>query len=122
MAAWKTTLRVRPEAVKLLVRAEEGDDLLKAQLPAYCKHPRALLTLLEGLALWCGTTPLCVAIAAEVPVSHSLGLGPFSDLDDGWPASSPLVRFDFDVPPPRGRRIRANFRPLEPLSPGRRAL
>jgi hypothetical protein len=118
MTAWKTTIRIRPEAVKLLVKAPQGDDLLKAQLPGYPEHPRALLTLLEGLALWCGT-PLCVAIVADVPANHSLGLGPFGDVDDGWPASSPLVRFDFVVPTPRGRRIKANFHPLRPLSSGR---
>jgi hypothetical protein len=121
MPVWKTTLRVRPGVVKLLVQTEEGDDILKAQLPGYPDHPRALLGLLEGLALWCGT-PLCVAISAAVPFDHSLGLGPFADFDAGWPATSALVSYDFVAPAPRGRRIRANFPALRPLSRGRRGL
>ena len=121
MPAWKTTLRVRPEAVKLLVQTEEGDDILKAQLPGYPDHPRALLSLLEGLALWCGT-PLCVAISAAAPFDHSLGLGRFADIDEGWPAASALVRYEFVAPAPRSRRIRAKFPALRPLSRGRREL
>jgi hypothetical protein len=117
MEQWKVTLWLRPDEVKLLVKAPDGDDLLKAQFPAPAVHPRALLTLLEALALWCGT-PLCVAIPAGGPVSHSLDLEPFGDLDQNWPWASPLVRFDFLAPAPRGRRIRADFRPLRPLSAG----
>jgi hypothetical protein len=105
---WETTLWVRPSAVKLRVSTPEGDDVLKAQLPGYPGHPRALLTVLEGLALWCGK-PLCVALSADVPVNHSLGLGPFTDLGDLWPETSALVEFHFVGPARRGRRIRTNF-------------
>ena len=63
---------------RTVVVSSEGSDLLKAHLPNYPDHPRALLTMLEGLALWCGQA-LCVAISADVPSSHSLGLGPFTD-------------------------------------------
>ncbi len=105
MESWKTTLRVSPAAVRLLVRTSDGHDILKAQLPNQPDHPRALLTLLEGLALWSGR-PLCVAMSAAAPVSHSLGLGPFGD---EWPASSALISFDFTGPDPRGRRIRTHF-------------
>ena len=53
MALWPTMLRIGEE-LKLLVTSPEGDDLLKARLPVRPPHPRALLTLLEGMALWSG--------------------------------------------------------------------
>ena len=115
METWETTLWVRPSAVKLRVRTPDGHDLLKAHLPGYPGHPRALLTVLEGLALWCGM-PLCVAISADVPVNHSLGLGPFTDIGELWPESSALVQFHFVGPVRHGRRIRGNFPPLPALS------
>ncbi len=105
MAKWKTGLEVLPDAVRLLMTSPEGGDLVKAHLPGYPDHPRALLTVLEGLALWCGE-PLDVAIFAANGVSHSLGLGPFSD-SDTWPVESALVHFEFVAPGPRGRRIRS---------------
>ena len=104
MARWKTGLEVLPDAVRLLMTSPEGDDLVKAQLPGYPDHPRALLTVLEGLALWSGE-PLDVAIFAANGVSHSLGLGPLSD-SDAWPTESALVHFQFVVPARGGRRIR----------------
>ena len=104
MAKWKAGLEVLPDAVRLLMTSAEGDDLVKAQ-PDYPDHPRALLTVLEGLALWCGE-PLDVAIFAATGVSHSLGLGPFGD-SDTWPTESALVHFEFVVPARGGRRIRA---------------
>ncbi len=67
--------------------------------------PERFLTLLEGLALWCGA-PLTVAISADVPSSHSLGLGPFSDDPEQWPEESALVHFEFVLPSRRGRRLR----------------
>jgi len=104
MAKWNTTLQAIPGAVRLLVTSAEGDDLVKARLPGYPNHPRALLTLLEGLALWSGET-LCAAISADAPVDHSLGLGAFSEDEDRWPEESALVHFVFLVPAGRGRRI-----------------
>ena len=116
MATWQVLLEPLPQGARLLVRSPEGDDLLKAHLPDYPDHPRALLTLLEGLALWCGA-PLTVAISANVPSSHSLGLGPFSDDPDQWPEESALVHFEFVLPSRRGWRLRglgdfANLRRL----------
>jgi len=54
MALWPTMLRIGGKELKLLVTSPEGDDLLKARLPVRPPHPRALLTLLEGVALWSG--------------------------------------------------------------------
>lgn len=103
MTAWETLLEPLPQGARLLVTGPDGDDLLKAHLPNSPDHPRALLTVLEGLALWCGE-PLCVAISADRPCSHSLGLGPFEPED--WPQESALVHFEFRFTTPRGRRLR----------------
>jgi hypothetical protein len=90
MSTWSTTLRVT-DTVKLLITDEEGNDLLRARLPRRCYHPRALLTLLEGLALW-GGTPLTAVISVDDSAGRS-----DADLFGGqlWPAESALVRFDF---------------------------
>ena len=56
-------LRVTQDRARLLLTAAEG-DLLKARLSTTPCHPRALLTLLEGLSLWIGQ-PLCVALSVD---------------------------------------------------------
>jgi hypothetical protein len=96
MAVWPTTLRLGTD-LRLLVTSPEGDDLIKARLPMRPQHPRALLTLLEGVALWSGQ-PLDAVIFAG---AHD---GPEPWGEDLWPPESPLVRFDFAVPPVRARR------------------
>jgi len=112
--SWKATLEVQPASIKVLVREPEGHDVLKAVFSGDPDHPRALLTLLEGVALWSGT-PLCAAISAAHPVSHSLGLGGFDDLAH-WPTESALVSFQFLAPPRSRRRIgRVTFRALRRL-------
>ena len=95
MAQWPTTLRIGCTDLKLLVTSPQGDDLLKARLPLLTSHPRALLTLLEGLALWSGA-PLHVVISASAQRDDWL----FSETwgDDLWPPESPLVHFDFAIP------------------------
>jgi len=98
---WKTTLEITPRAVRLLV-TEPAGDVLKAEFRAYPDHTRALMFLLEGLALYSGH-PLSVAIIAETPVSHSLGLGRFGAED--WPETSALIDFVF-VETARGERHR----------------
>ena len=60
---WRCSLRVTQQYMKLLLSCPEG-DLLKAQLDPRPCHPRALLTLLEGLSLWAGE-PLSVALSAD---------------------------------------------------------
>lgn len=87
--AWLAKLEIRPKSLKLTVIDAEGNEVLKAIFGRAPRHPRALLTLLEGVALWSEETLRCV-ISAEHPVSHSLGLGPFGD---EWPEESALVRF-----------------------------
>ena len=94
---WRTTLRVTSRETRLLVSAPEG-DLLKARLDSQPCHPRALLTLLEGLSLWSGEE-LRVALDAidycpSWPASTLFG-------DGDWPGESALVRFELVQ---RGRR------------------
>jgi hypothetical protein len=97
---WKTTLEITPKAVRLLV-TEAGGDVLKAEFRAYPDHIRALMFILEGLALYSGH-PLSVAIIADRPVSHSLGLGGFGD---DWPETNALIDFVF-IETDRGDRHR----------------
>lgn len=100
MALWSTTMRIDRE-LKLLVTSPEGDDLIKARLPLRPPHPRALLTMLEGIALFSGE-PLRAVISAGVHPDGWLDSDQWCD--DLWPAESPLVHFDFALPPPRARR------------------
>jgi hypothetical protein len=97
---WTSSLRVTPREVTLLVRDEEMGDLLKARLPLAPKHPRALLTLLEGVALWRGR-PMRVALSAPGPSVPWLGSDLFGD--ELWPGESQLVSFAVAHP---GRRRR----------------
>jgi hypothetical protein len=102
MPALTATVSVNPTTARLLITDPLGDDLLKARLPLSPRHPRALLTLLEGASLWAGS-PLCAAICAAGPRARSL----VGDLFGGavWPPESALVHFDF-VDPARRRRRR----------------
>jgi hypothetical protein len=87
--SWRCTLRVTQHQVTLLLCGPTG-DLLKARLDTRPCHPRALLTLLEGLSLWSGE-PLCVALTAD---AASRGLLPSTLFgDELWPGESALVRF-----------------------------
>lgn len=108
MTAWATSLHTGSD-LKLLVTSPQGDDLIKARLPTRPAHPRALLTMLEGIALYSGE-PLCVVVfaAGAWPDSEALGEGP-------WPDESPLVQFEFALPTPRvARRLHGvgDFRDL----------
>ncbi len=95
MAQWPTRIRIGAADLKLLVSDSQGDDQIKARLPLRPPHPRALLTLLEGVALWSGE-PLVVVISADSHRDDGLGLETW--IDDLWPAESPLVRFEVVLP------------------------
>jgi hypothetical protein len=101
MAQWPTRIRIGAEDLKLLVTSSQGDDQIKARLPLRSPHPRALLTLLEGVALWSGE-PLVVVISADNYRDDGLGLETW--VDDLWPAESPLVRFEVVLPRVGARR------------------
>jgi hypothetical protein len=96
MARWPTTLRIGGKELKLRVTSPYGDDLLKARFPVLTSHPRALLTLLEGVALWSGE-PLHAAISASAQRDDWLYSEEWGD--EFWPPESPLVHFDFAIQP-----------------------
>ena len=110
MREWKTVLQVNRNSAFLLVTSE-GDDLLKAKLHASPSHPRALLTLLEGLALWRGE-PLDVVVSAAVSSADWAMPALFGD--ELFPPESQLVRYHIVQPARRAHRLRgvADFRPL----------
>ena len=94
---------VRPllDQTQILV-TEDGDDCLRAVLPPAPVHPRALHTLLEGIALWRGNTVHAVLIAED-----RLGSSRVDTLFGGalWPHDLANVRFDIRHPRKR-RRLR----------------
>lgn len=110
MGDWKSVLRVARGQVMLLVTSEAG-DLLKARLPLSPSHPRALLTLLEGLALWSGQT-LVVAFSADESSARWVDSALFGD--ELFPAESQLVQFHLVPVGGRAKRLRgvADFRRL----------
>lgn len=114
MNSWKCALRASPEEVRLVVTERNGSDMLKARLTPRPCHPRALLTLLEGLSLWSGAI-LPTAVSAEDPYPSGL----FGD--DLWPAESQLVRFNIVSPARRRARLDGlgDFRALRALVEGR---
>lgn len=94
MKPWKGSVCATTKDVKVLVTDPQRGDLLKARLPPSVQHPRALLTLLEGLALWRGQ-PLRVIISASSADSGYpswCGSGIFGD--ERWPGESQLVRYE----------------------------
>jgi hypothetical protein len=111
---WKGSVRVTTHEVKVLVASAEQGDLLKARLPLGAQHPRALLTLLEGLALWRGQ-PLPVVVSAASADDRRpcwSGSGLFGD--ELWPGESLLVRYEVEDRASRPRRLvgLGDFRPL----------
>ena len=110
MGDWKAVMRVGRGHVMLLVTGETG-DVVKARLPLPASHPRALLTLLEGVALWSGM-PLAVAVSAVQSSPEWFGTGLFGD--ELFPGESQLVRFHVAHRGCRAQRLRgvADFRHL----------
>ena len=97
---WTAVLRTTAREVTLLVTSPELGDLMKARLPMAARHPRALLTMLEGVALF-GGHRICVAISAAPTSAPWLESGLFGD--ELWPVESQLVQFTVAD---RGRRRR----------------
>ena len=112
---WQCTLHVARQKATLLV-TDPPHDLLKARLDLHPRHPRALLTLLEGLSLWQGQ-PLRVAlyVAADCPAGDELTLLG----NELWPPESQLVQFDI-VHPVRPKRLDGvgDFRQVRQIARG----
>jgi len=120
MRPWKGSVRVTTREVRVLVLDPQRGDLLKARLPLAAQHPRALLTLLEGMALWRGQ-PLPVTVSADSVEDGRpcfCGSGLFGD--ELWPGESPLVRYEVGDRDPRPRRIAGlgDFRSLRVRAQG----
>jgi hypothetical protein len=94
-----------------LLVTDMGDDLLKARLTNEPCHPRALVTLAEGLALWHGA-PLCIAASADGDARDC-----FERIFYGGgflPPASPLVTFEVAHRNTHPQRLHGlgDFRPL----------
>ena len=88
--------------------------MLKAYLPPEMKHPRALVTLLEGLALWAGRPQVAAAYVEEG------AQGCYERVFYGDRPVEPdavLVNFEVHDSASRGRRLRGmgDFRQLRLL-------
>ncbi|MCA9559370.1 MAG: hypothetical protein H6826_15440 [Planctomycetes bacterium] len=79
-----------------------NDEILKAELPPRPNHPRALVTLLEGLAMWAGE-PITAAIFAGRQLTLHYDEALFGD--PLLPVDSALVHFDLLGPPGRRRTL-----------------
>lgn len=101
MSSWRIGLWVMPEAMKIVVEGWDGDPW-KAHLPPNPAHPRALVTLLEGLSSWAG--PLLRAATSVTDVCHPRSVDALFG-GDALHADSPLGTFDPVFPSP-SRRIR----------------
>ena len=93
-------IRTSPDLTRVLVQ-DGPRPILKARLPAAPEHPRALETLAEGIALWCGQ-PLygALGVAAEDSLCVSRG---WHATVDGL-TRTPLVTIDLVMGRPRPPR------------------
>ena len=70
---WNTTMKLGPKAVLVLMTDENHNEILKARLPLQSIHPRAVTSLMEGLALWAGhPTRLCTGLQCNPQVTFAL--------------------------------------------------
>lgn len=90
---------VRPglQVTRILVQ-DTASPLLKARLPEAPEHPRALETLAEGVALWCGR-PLYVALG--VAAEDALSVSPHWHATVEGLTRTPLVVIEPVIGPPR---------------------
>ncbi len=58
-------LQIRSEDMHLTVQMVTGEQILRAQLPLWPAHPRAVLELLEAISRWSGHPLDAVVSAAE---------------------------------------------------------
>jgi hypothetical protein len=103
-------------ATRVIAMAGPGDTILKAQLARDPKHPRALATLLEAIALWQGQ-PVRAALCADAGgLSYDSNLCREAFLDEGGALYS-IVWVPAGAHRQRRHRIHGlgNFRDLERL-------
>jgi len=99
--SWSASIHLTGGTAEIVVTDRELNETLRARLP-WPHHPRALLTLLEAMALWSGS-PIRGALSAAGPAPV------FSDEDPFglhlWPGKCPLVDVAFVLPPEWRERI-----------------
>lgn len=101
MSLLQVRLLPRGREVLMLGLGWDEEMVLKARLPSTPGHPRAVITVLEGLALWAGA-PLPVALGVG---GRSAGLIE-ALLPQGAAWCSPLVDIHpVDLPRARRRRL-----------------
>jgi hypothetical protein len=86
MSIVEVRVATAPDHLMMVGLGPDEELLLKARLPCSAEHPRAALTLFEGLALWSGQKlPVVVGVTANS--------GPWIDdlLPGAWCWRSPLV-------------------------------
>jgi hypothetical protein len=93
-------VRVSPDLTRLLVQ-DGPRPILKARLPEAPQHPRALETLAEGIALWCGQ-PLYGALGVAAADSLCVSRGWHATVDGL--TRTPLVTIDLVLGRPRPPR------------------
>ena len=112
---WVVNVRCTSRETRVLI-TEGHSDVLKARLSTEPGHPRALMTLCEGLALWHGA-PLCIAVYADddaqEPFERVFYAGGLVE------PQSPLVRLEPRLHDRRRQRLRGrglgDFRGLRDL-------
>jgi hypothetical protein len=90
-------VRPGPDATRILLQ-EPQRTVLKARLPDAPQHPRALETLAEGVALWCGR-PLYVALG--VAARDALCVSPHWHATVDVLTRTPLVTIEPVIGAPR---------------------
>ena len=88
-----------------LLLLDETDEIMRAELPAppyVPRHPRAMTTMFEGLAMWLGCK-LRVVVSAD-----ALGNSFCPELAGDLGVGVQSVFFDVEIAPPkrRGRRLK----------------
>jgi hypothetical protein len=110
-------VRPGPDVTRILVQ-ETRRTVLKARLPDVPQHPRALETLAEGVALWCGR-PLYVALG--VAAEDALCVSPHWHATVDVLTRTPLVTIEPVIGAPRppwrteGRGRLGDFREVRRL-------
>lgn len=110
-------LKTSERSTRMLIRLGD-DDVMKAILPPppSSPHPRAMATLLEGIALWHQAPVRVVLAAADLDAWYKHGL-----VDDTW-ATVDAVHYTVEVRYPDEVRQRieglGSFRDLRQLALG----
>lgn len=102
---------------RVIAMAGASTTLLKARLSRDPSHPRALLTLLEAIALWEGTKVRAALAVDDMETSYASSL-----CRDAFPDTAQSPLYTVDWVPVAGRRPRrttiggmGSFRDLERL-------